>query len=50
MTMQPFGQAATHKPHPLHRSVSIIIFPAIFTFRIYPEIQADGFYHRQILL
>lgn len=28
--MQLFGHTTTHKPQPLHRSVSITILPAIF--------------------
>ena len=32
-----FGHTTTHKPQPLHRSVSIIILPAIFIFRIYSK-------------
>ena len=34
MTIQFFGHTVTHKPQPLHRSVSIIISPAIFIYRI----------------
>jgi len=34
ITMQPLGQNTTHKPQPLHRSVSIIILPAIFALYI----------------
>jgi hypothetical protein len=28
--MQLFGHTATHRPQPLHRSILIIILPAIF--------------------
>jgi len=32
MTMPSLGQTVTHNPQPLHRSVSIVILPAIFSF------------------
>jgi len=33
-TIEFFGHTTTHKPQPLHRSVSIIILPAILSIRI----------------
>jgi len=32
IAMQLFGQTFTHSPQPLHRSVSIVIFPFIATY------------------
>jgi hypothetical protein len=32
MPIEAFGQTATHKPQPLHRSKSIVILPAIIFF------------------
>ena len=37
MTIPFFGQAITHKPQPLHRSLSIMIFPAISTQNSIPR-------------
>jgi choline-glycine betaine transporter len=34
VTMPFLGQTVTHKPQPLHRSVSIVILLAIFSFFI----------------
>ena len=34
MTIVFLGHTTTHKPQPLHRSVSIIILPAILSIRI----------------